>query len=558
MSPPPAISRRPLGALALGAAAGLAAPPAYSQTTSQTAGKVIRIGMTAGDIPRTHGQPDQAFEGVRVTGLTMYDGLTAWDYETGTRIVPALATEWMVDPADRTKWTFRLRPDVTFHDGAPFDAAAVVWNVAKLLDRAAPHFDPGQAGTTLPRLPTLRAAHALNATTVELTTATPDSFLPINLTNLFFASPTHWAAKLAAVPAGITDPTQRALRAWEEFARDPSGTGAFRLARLVPRERLELVRNPSYWDQARLPRIDRLVFLPMPDTAARSAALLSGQVDWIEAPAPDSIPAMRGRGFRIVSSRMAHVWPWQPSVLEGSPWADRRVRMAANLAVNRNDLVTLNGGLAEPAMGQMRPGHPWFGNPAFKLRHDPDEARRLMKAAGYSATRRAAVKVLMTNVGSGQMQSQPMNETIQEALRACHFDVTFAVLEWGTLFANWREGPRAPGSLGANTTNVSVATIDPFLALARFADPKMAPPVSNNWGYIDDPELERLGQVARATFEAGPRDEALARLHERLVDEAYFIWFVHDVAPRAVSLRIAHYAAPNGFYVDWNRLDLIS
>jgi peptide/nickel transport system substrate-binding protein len=256
---------------------------------------------------------------------------------------------------------------------------------------------------------------------------------------------------------------------------------------------------------------------------------------------------MRGRGFAIVSSQMAHVWPWQPSVLEGSPWADKRVRQAANLAVNRADLVTLNGGLAEPAMGQMRPNHPWFGNPSFKLRHDPAEARRLMTEAGYSAGKRAVVKVLITAVGSGQMQ---------EALRACFFDVTFAVLEWGTLFGNWREGPRAPGSLGANATNVSVATIDPFLALARFADPKMAPPVSNNWGYINDPELERLGKAARATFEPAARDAALARLHERLVDEAYFVWFVHDVAPRAVSPRISGYAAPNGFYVDWSRLDI--
>jgi ABC-type transport system substrate-binding protein len=517
--------------------------------------KILRVGMTAGDIPRTHGQPDQAFEGNRTAGLTMYDALTAWDYETGTRIIPMLATEWAVDPADRTKWVFRLRPGVRFHDGSAFDAAAVVWNVRKVLDRTAPQFDASQVGVTVSRMPTLRSARALDPMTVEFTTAEPDSFLPINLVNLFFASPTHWAAKLAAVPADVTDPAQRSARAWAAFALDPSGTGHFRFARLVPRERLEMVRNPAYWDPARIPHIDRLVLVPLPEVNGRTAALQAGQVDWIESPSPDALAQLRARGFQIVSSQMVHVWPWQPSMLEGSPWRDIRVRQAANLCVDRADLVTLNGGLAEPATGMMRPSHPWFGHPTFQLRHAPEEARRLMAEAGYSEQRRAQVKVLITSAGSGQMQALPMNEYIQEALRRCHFEVRYEVLEWGTLFANWREGPTVPVARGANTTNVSVATIDPFFALVRFADSRMAPPVSNNWGSISDPELDRLSAAARTTFEAAARDQALARIHERLVDQAMFIWFVHDVAPRALVRGLTGYASPNGFYVDWARID---
>src|SRR6187402_1494446 len=102
---------------ALGANLGLAFPAA--------AEKVLRIGMTASDIPKTHGQPDQAFEGNRLTGLTLYDALTAWDYETGTRIMPMLATEWSVDAADKTKWLFKLRPNIAFKDGSPLNADAV-------------------------------------------------------------------------------------------------------------------------------------------------------------------------------------------------------------------------------------------------------------------------------------------------------------------------------------------------------------------------------------------------------------------------------------------------
>src|SRR5947199_5455008 len=76
---------------------------------------VLRIGMTAADIPRTSGQPDQGFEGNRFTGVTMYDSLTMWDLSSATKasaVIPGLSSEWTVDAADKTKWTFRLRPGV--------------------------------------------------------------------------------------------------------------------------------------------------------------------------------------------------------------------------------------------------------------------------------------------------------------------------------------------------------------------------------------------------------------------------------------------------------------
>src|SRR5580692_12723028 len=156
---------------------------------------VLRIGMTAADIPRTLGQPDQGFEGNRFTGLTMYDALTMWDLSSAEKasvMIPGLATEWAVDDADKKKWTFKLRSGVKFHDGSPFNADAVVWNVEKVLKQDAPQFDPSQVGVTASRMPTLAAARKIDDMTVELVTKEPDSFLPINLANLFMASPAKW------------------------------------------------------------------------------------------------------------------------------------------------------------------------------------------------------------------------------------------------------------------------------------------------------------------------------------------------------------------------------
>jgi peptide/nickel transport system substrate-binding protein len=537
-------------------AAGLLAAPA-SPALAQS---VVRIGMTAADIPRTLGQPDQGFEGNRFTGNTMYEGLTTWDLSSAEKasvIIPALSTEWNVDANDKTKWIFKLRPGVKFHDGSAFNADAVVWNVEKVLKQDAAHFDPSQVGVTATRMPALRSARKVDDMTVELTTAIPDSLLPINLTNLFMASPAHWTKLADAVPASVADPKERAKQAWDAFGRNASGTGPWKMDRFVPRERLELVKNTGYWDPKRLPKVDRLVLLPMPEPNARTAALLSGQVEWIENPAPDAIPQIKARGFNIYANEQPHVWPWQFSRIEGSPWNDIRVRKAANLCIDRNAMRDgLLGGMMVPATGTFEPGHPWRGNPKFQIKYDPNEARKLMQEAGYSKDKRLKVKTQTSSGGSGQMLPVPMNEFVQQSLAECFFEVELDVIEWNTLFTNWRKGAKDESARGAHATNVTYAAMDPFFAMVRFLDSKMAPPTSNNWGYINDPEFDRRVAAARTAFDPAERDKALAALHERSVDEAAFLWVAHDVGPRAMSPKIKGFVQPKSWFVDFSTMTL--
>jgi ABC-type transport system substrate-binding protein len=540
----PGIIGRGLIALAICFGAGVTG-------SAQAQEKTLRIAMTAADIPRTLGQPDQGFEGNRFTGIPIYDALTHWDLskaDAPSILIPGLALSWSVDAKDKTKWVFKLRPNVKFHDGSAFNADAVVWNVRKVLDKDAVHFDASQVGVTASRMPTLRSARKIDDLTVELTTSEPDAFLPLNLTNLFMASPAHWQKKFDAA-AGAT-PADKSKTAWTAFAADASGSGPFKMTRFVPRERLEVAANKTYWDPARVPKIDRVVMIPMPEANARTAALLSGQVDWIEAPSPDAMSQIQSRGYKIYFNQQPHVWPWQLSFAEGSPWLDKRVRQAANLCVDRTGLLKLLGGMMSVPKGTVPPGHPWWGNPKFDITYDPETARKMMSEAGWSAAKPLKVKVQISASGSGQMQPLPMNEFVQQSLKACHFDVQFDVIEWNTLFTNWRKGAKDPSANGANATNVSFAAMDPFFAMVRFTSTKTFPPTSNNWGYFGNAEFDKLIADARGAFDDKSRDAALARLHARIVEEAPFIWIAHDVGPRAMSAKVKGVVQPRSWFID--------
>jgi peptide/nickel transport system substrate-binding protein len=546
------VGKRQTAALILATAVSVCLPQLAGAET------VVRIGMTAADIPRTLGQPDQGFEGNRFTGLTMYDGLTMWDLSSADKasvMIPGLATEWKVDDADKKKWIFKLRPGVKFHDGSPFNADAVVWNVEKVLKQDAVQYDASQVGLTASRMPTLVSARKIDDLTVELTTKEPDSLLPFNLTNLFMASPAKWQKLFEAAPGA--DAKAKSQAAWEAFAKDASGTGPWKMSAFTPRERLELVKNENYWDKARVPKVDKMLLLPMPEANARTAALLSGQVDWIEAPAPDAVAEIKQRGFIIYTNEEPHVWPWQFSRVEGSPWNDIRVRKAANLCVDREGLKDgLLAGMMVPATGTFEPGHPWRGKPTFEIKYDKPAAQKLMQEAGFGPNKKLMVKIQTSASGSGQMMPLPMNEYLQQALAECYFDVQLDVIEWNTLLNNWRRGTKDPSANGANATNVTYAAMDPFFAMVRFLQSGMAPPVSNNWGFINNPKFDELVTKARQTFDPVARDALLAELHAASVDDVDFLYVAHDVAPRAMSPKIKGFVQPKSWFVDFSTISM--
>ena len=92
--------------------------------------------------------------------------------------------------------------------------------------------------------------------------------------------------------------------------------------------------------------------------------------------------------------------------------------------------------------------------------------------------------------------------------------------------------------------------MDPFFAMVRFSSSQTVPPTSNNWGYYTHPELDELIAKARTAFDGKDRDEALSKLHARIVEDAPFLWVAHDVGARAMSAKIKGFVQPKSWFVD--------
>jgi ABC-type transport system substrate-binding protein len=505
---------------------------------------VLRLAMTLGDVPLTTGQPSQGAEGIRFIGLTVYDALFGWDLsqrDRAAKIVPGLAESYSVDPDTKTTWTFALRKGVKFHDGSDFNADAVVWNLDKLLKKDAPQFDQIQVAMAGSYIAGIKSYRKVDDYTVAITTVQPDAMFYYRIAGINFSSPARW---------------QEVGGDWNKFAERPSGTGPWILEKLVPRSRAELVRNPNYWNRDRIPKLDRLVLLAMPDANTRVAALLSGQIDWVEAPPPDTVPRLKQQGMQIVSNVYPHVWPYWLSYTPDSPFLDIRVRKAANLAIDREGLCQFLGGLAKPARGQVDVTHPWFGKPTFEIKYDPAAAKKLMAEAGYGPNKRCKVKFLTSQAGSGQMQPLPMNEFVQENLNQVGFDIEIEVADWEALRARRRARADGAENKGVYGLNNSWSIMDPDFGFMSVIYSKNAPPVGNNWSLYNDPTADALCDKAKLEFDVERQYQAIAELHQYVVDQAMWIWVVHDLNPRALAPKVKGFVPPQAWYVDLSTLDI--
>jgi ABC-type transport system substrate-binding protein len=529
-----------LSAAALLAAAVLPLSPASAQE------KVLRIAMTASDIPTTTGLPNNGFEGMRFLGFPIFEGLILFDLTKTDQLAtlrPGLAEKWEQSPDDKKTWIFHLRKGVKFHDGTDFNADAVIWNLERIFNKDSAQFEAAGAGIMRSRVPILTSYKKIDDDTVSLTTTIVASYFPWMVPYLLNTSP-------ASFEKGGHD--------WAKVAQLPAaGTGPFKITSVVPRQSVTLARNDAYWDPAKKAKVDQVLLLPIPEANTRLAALRSGRVDWIEVPPPDGIPSLKQAGFVMSTGSYPHVWPWFYNIAaKNSPLADVRVRQALNYCIDRSAIVTLLNGTAEPSVGWLKANDPAFGKPENHYTFDPAKGKKLLAEAGFTDKKPLSFKVMISTSGSGQMLPLPMNEALQENLKqACNVDVQVDAVEWQVLLNVGRAVPDDPSLKGAMALNVSSPSSDVGMMYRYFAAANFAPNGSNFEQWKDDKFEEALKALSEATDEATIQ-KYYAIAHERLVDNPPWLYIVHDLNPRAFSKKVKGFVSPQSWFVDLTLVDL--
>ena len=519
-------------AATLAARTAVAAPP-----------QVLRIAMTASDLPTVTGIPNNGGEGFRFLGYPAYDGVVNWDYthvDQTAEATPGLFESWTVDPANPTRWIFSLRRGVLFHDGSPLTMDDIVWNLQRVWDDKSPQYDAPAAPIVRATVTMMDHWEKLSDDRIALYTKVPFSFFHDLLTAFLIASPRQW---------------EKMERSWTGFAKAPAGTGPFKITRVVPGQYAEMSRNESYWNTARIPKLDRMIVYPMPEATTRVAALRSGQVDWIEVPPPDALPSLRGAGFQISLWPYPHTYPYVLNCAPGSVFNDLRVRQALNFAIDRDGLCEMLNGTARPAYGFYPPDHPLFGKPKLRYGHDPERAKLLLQQAGYGADRRPKAKIMISTSGSGQMMPIPINEFLQQSFAAAGFDIDFDVVEWGTMIMARRSAPSQATSHGDDGINNSLGYTDPSTLYRLFATASF-PPASTNWGHFSNPRFDELATRAQASFDTAEQMRLLAEAHATLVDDAAWLFICHDLNPRAMSKRVKDFVPAQSWSQDFTRITM--
>lgn len=524
----------PRAAHRLGAVAAVALTllPAMAHAES-----TLRVAMSAGDIPDWTGAPDQGYEGFRFVGFSLYDSLTLWDLSSSDKpadIRPGLATSWEIDPENHKRWLFKLRQGVTFTDGCPWNADAAIWNFKRVMDEKSPQYNVRHHAQQGWLITNIESLDKVDDYTIAANTKIIESLLPYEIAGYFQISP-------CAVEKAGND--------YAKYAEAPSGTGPYKFDKVVPHERLELVKNESYWDPNRIPKHDRMVLLPMPEAATRAAALLAGQVDFVEAPSPDTIPRLKDGGMTIITVPYPHNWNYQWRV-DKPPFNDIRVRQAAEYALNRDEIVEMLQGVAIPGNGTFIPSQVWYGNPV-KYEYDPEKAKALLAEAGCSPCK---FTVAISTSGSGQMQPLPMNELVKEQLEQVGFEVTLAPMDWNSLIDVFFGGPQKFPQYDA--VNVSLSSIEPVQGVMKGHMTRYKSPNGWNWGQISDAEIDKLGEEALAEFDTAKRDALLAKMHERVVSEATSLFIVHDLNPRAISPKVKGFVQAQSWFQDMTPISI--
>lgn len=369
----------------------VAATTAAETTAAETtAAETTGPAATGGDTSQflvfgNSGEPD-SLDTMRTTaGTALIVGSQMLETLVSTKpgtfeLTEGLATEWTANE-DSTEWTFKLREGVTFHDGTPFNAEAVVFNFERMGDPTN-EFSYSGAGVTYDIFPyifggyandpatTWGGVEAVDETTVRFTFKKPTPLFPNYISSSYFGLSSPDAVRKGAEKYGTP-----------EFGA--VGTGPFKFLEWRPGESVTAVRNDDYYgEKAKMPGV---VFRIIKDPAARFTELKNGSIDFTTNLAPDTREAIEGDP----ALQLVDVEPFNIAYLAintaDKPFDDIRVRQAVAHAINKQAILDgFYGGNGEVATdflpAVMKDARPTNADP---YAYDPERAKQLLAEAGF-------------------------------------------------------------------------------------------------------------------------------------------------------------------------------
>jgi peptide/nickel transport system substrate-binding protein len=469
--------------LALAAAVSLAL---MGGADAQTRGGSVTLGVEqdiAGFDPLVVGVYDT---GQAATAALLFDTLTRLD-DNG-KPQPKLALSWSATPDFKT-WTFKLRPGVTFQDGSPFDAAAVAFNIKRMLDPA----NHCRCAFYISNIDHVEAADELTAIFHLKTPAVA------------------WPALVAVTTVTTVIHSPKAIREMgADYNRHPVGTGPFALKSWQSGDRIVLERNPGYWNPGH-PFLDQAVIRPLPDASARFASLLSGETDIIWHDNADDIVSAKKNPAVVVheyAGSGAQVYAFNTKV---PPLDDVRVRQALRYALDLQAYADAQwDGLWRPAKDPYGPGSWVQCRDAGALPYDPDKAKALLAAYGKPV----AFKMVVTATPRGRA----IGQIFQEFWKAVGAEVTIDQIDQTALVtkAFRRDFQLTPWRIA------DLADPDPQM----FANFHTGSPL--NLANYSNPEIDRLLDATRGSADQEQRSHDYCEIAKILNHDVPWFWTVDN------------------------------